>query len=231
MVISDPSSYHWQNAMTKLAGSSIGIGYISLTIPVKLRLIHEIHDTPTAGHPGCSKTLELLTRQYYCPKMHKDVDQYLWNSHNCQRSRTSCHAPFGILHPLPIPNASWSHLSMDFITGLPWTNGFNAILVVVCRHTKMSHLIRCRDTCTAEQLADLFARKQSRAPAQARTAVLHADPTKYKPGQMRQWIQEYNRDMGAQILGIRWLTQETRRAGKQASSLLTNMRGEIYLHR
>lgn len=47
---------------------------------------------------------------------------------------------------------------MDFIIGLPWSNGFNAILVVVCRLTKMRRFIPCRDTCTAEQLADLYAR-------------------------------------------------------------------------
>ena len=47
---------------------------------------------------------------------------------------------------------------MDFITGLLWSNGFNAILVVVCRLTKMRHFIPYRDTCTAEQLAELYAR-------------------------------------------------------------------------
>ena len=47
---------------------------------------------------------------------------------------------------------------MDFITGLPYSNGFNVILVVVCRLTKMRHFIPCRDTCPAEQLAELYAR-------------------------------------------------------------------------
>ncbi len=45
---------------------------------------------------------------------------------------------------------------MDFVTGLPWSDGYNAILVVTCRLTKMRHLIHCRDTTTAEQLAELF---------------------------------------------------------------------------
>ena len=48
-------------------------------------------------------------------------------------------------------------MSMDFITGLLWSNSFNAILVVVCRLTKMRHFILYRDTCTAEQLGDLYA--------------------------------------------------------------------------
>ena len=47
---------------------------------------------------------------------------------------------------------------MDFITGLPWSNGFNAILVIVCRLTKMWHFVPCWNTCTAEQFAELYAR-------------------------------------------------------------------------
>ena len=60
---------------------------------------------------------------------------------------------------------------MDFITGLPWSNGFNAILVVVCRLTKMQHFIPCRDTCTAEQLADLYARHIFRLHGLPKTIV------------------------------------------------------------
>src|SRR5436305_10355508 len=47
---------------------------------------------------------------------------------------------------------------MNFVTGLPWSNGYNAVLNVVDRLTKMRHLIPCRDTVTAEQLADLYVR-------------------------------------------------------------------------
>ena len=46
---------------------------------------------------------------------------------------------------------------MDFIVGLPWSNSYNAILIVVYRLTKMRHFIPYRDTCTVEQLADLYA--------------------------------------------------------------------------
>jgi transposase InsO family protein len=45
---------------------------------------------------------------------------------------------------------------MDFVTGLPWSDGYNAILVVTCQLTKMRHLVHYRDTTTAEQLAELF---------------------------------------------------------------------------
>jgi len=45
---------------------------------------------------------------------------------------------------------------MDFVTGLPWSNGNDAIWVVVDRLTKMRHLVPCRTSIDAPSLADLF---------------------------------------------------------------------------
>ena len=61
---------------------------------------------------------------------------------------------------------------MDFITGLPWSNGFNAILIVVCRLTKTWHFIPCWDTYTAEQLAEHYARHIFRLHGLPRTIIL-----------------------------------------------------------
>ncbi|KAF8418692.1 hypothetical protein EV426DRAFT_704491 [Tirmania nivea] len=38
-------------------------------------------------------------------------------------------------------------------------------------------------------------------PTRAQTVVMHSAPTKYKPGQMRRWIEEDNR--GVEVMGIR----------------------------
>ena len=45
---------------------------------------------------------------------------------------------------------------MDFITHLPKSEGYDAILVVVCRLTKMKHFIACNDTCDAEEVSRLY---------------------------------------------------------------------------
>ena len=145
--------------------------YVPDYMPLKLHLMREHHDTPGTGHPGRSKTLELLQRKYIWPQMYKEVDRFVRNCHRCQRARTERHSPFGILRPLPIPDGAWHHISMDFITGFPWSNGFNAILNVVCRLTKMRHFIPCRDTCTAEQLAELYARNIFRLHGLPKTII------------------------------------------------------------
>jgi len=45
---------------------------------------------------------------------------------------------------------------MDFVVGLPVSQGFNAIWVVVDRLTKARHIVPCRTSVDAADLADLF---------------------------------------------------------------------------
>ena len=61
--------------------------------PLRLRLLKTHHEAAAADHPGRSKTLKLLKRTYFWPKMQRDVDRFVRDCHVCQRSRTACHAP------------------------------------------------------------------------------------------------------------------------------------------
>ena len=88
--------------------------------------------------------------------MQRDVDRFVKNCHVCQRSRTTRHAPFGILRPLPIPDRPWQDIAMDFVIGLPWSQGSDAIWVVIDRLTKARHFVPCRMSIDAAGLADLF---------------------------------------------------------------------------
>ena len=84
------------------------------------------------------------------------MERYVRNCHTCKRAKPTRHAPYGTLRPLEIPDLPWQHLTMDFVTGLPEDSEFNAILMVVDRLTKMRHLVPCRDTCNARELATLY---------------------------------------------------------------------------
>ncbi|KAF8433847.1 hypothetical protein BGX38DRAFT_1275891 [Terfezia claveryi] len=71
--------------------------------------------------------------------------------------------------------------------------------------------------------------KSREKTAPPRSPRKHSRRPGAKPGQMRRWIEEDNKLTGAQIVGIRWLTQEYRRAGKLASSLVIYMKEKINL--
>jgi len=109
-----------------------------------------------AGHPGRARTLELVSRSFYWPHQRKYVNRYVDHCDTCKRIKPIRHAPFGLLKPLTPPHRPWDSISMDFITGLPVTNGHNALWVVVDRLTKMAHFVACNDTMNPEGLADSF---------------------------------------------------------------------------
>jgi len=58
--------------------------------------------------------------------------------------------------PNSIPERPWMHISTDFITKLPLAQGYDSILVVVNRLTKMVHFISTTEKMSAEGLTRLF---------------------------------------------------------------------------
>ncbi|KAE8687867.1 Detected protein of unknown function [Hibiscus syriacus] len=124
----------------------------------KLRkeLMKECHDSKWAGHPGVDRTLALLSEQYYWPHMAEDVQAYVKTCLVCQQDKIEAKKPAGLLQPLPIPERPWESISMDFIIGLPKTDGFSSIMVVVDRFSKYAMFIPTSKVCPAMEAARLF---------------------------------------------------------------------------
>ena len=57
----------------------------------------------------------------------------------CQQNKVETINTPGLLQPLLIPSQRWEEVSMDFITGLPKSEGKSVIMVVVDRLTKYAH--------------------------------------------------------------------------------------------
>lgn len=119
----------------------------------KERVFRSYHDSPLGGHLGFAKTLERLRRDYNWPGLTKELKRYLSNCQTCIRSKAKRHKPYGLLEPLPIPLQPWDEVGMDFITDLPLSKGFNTILVIKDRYSKMAHFIPTVSTITAKELA------------------------------------------------------------------------------
>ena len=126
--------------------------------PLLLEILQTLHDDQIiGGHLGRDNTYEKVSRLFFWPNMKKFVADYVRTCEICQRVKTGRQLSAGLLQPLPPPERPWQECSLDFITSLPMTSkGFDAILVVVDRFSKMAHFIPCKGTDTARDIALLF---------------------------------------------------------------------------
>jgi hypothetical protein len=130
--------------------------WISPMSRFKSLLLKEFHETPIGGHAGIIKTLKRLASNFYWSDMRKEVKQFIASCVICQQTKYSTMKPGGLLQPLPIPSNVWEDISMDFVTGLPQSNGYSVILVVVDRFSKAIHLGALPAQFTAYKVAELF---------------------------------------------------------------------------
>ena len=133
--------------------------YIPNFKDARLKVLRSRHDSTLAGHPGISKTTELVLRNYTWINLRQDVTEYVTGCATCQRTKTSRTQPHGFLRTLEVPQLPWEHISMDFIEPLPLSNGYDSILVVVDRLTKMSTFLPTTSTLTSTKLAEILIRE------------------------------------------------------------------------
>jgi len=102
------------------------------------------------------KTYELVSRNYWWPGMTTFVKKYIMGCDMCQRMKNRPQQPFGPLVPNKVPNGPWEIISMDLITQLPESNGYNAICVIVDRLTKRAHFIPINNQFSSKNMAQLL---------------------------------------------------------------------------
>src|SRR6266404_8733135 len=60
------------------------------------------------------------------------------------------------LQPNPVPEAIWSSVTMDFITALPISLGFDSLFVVVDQFSKATIIVPCCKTIMADETSQLY---------------------------------------------------------------------------
>ncbi|KAI3355188.1 hypothetical protein L3Q82_018045, partial [Scortum barcoo] len=122
----------------------------------------------STGHiPHCShailelKGLFVVQQRFWWPFLAKDVADYVAACSVCAKSKASRQARTGLLQALPVPHRLWSHISIAFVTGLPPSRGYMAVLTVVDRFSKMAHFIPLPKLPIAKETADCRRRPAS----------------------------------------------------------------------
>ena len=72
----------------------------------------------------------------------------------CEKSKANRHKRQTKLIQIPTGEHLFEEIAMDFITELPKSEAFNAILVVADRFIKVQHYITAKTTCRAKDVAN-----------------------------------------------------------------------------
>jgi hypothetical protein len=89
----------------------------------------------------------------------------------CQHDKDEHNHPTSLLQPLPILECKWESISMDFIIGLPRTQGKDCIFVVVDHLSKFSHFYSITMEFSAYQVEELFFKEVFRLHGLPKTIV------------------------------------------------------------
>jgi len=119
-------------------------------------ILKECHDGPLVGHGGAKRTTTLLKKSYYWLNLKDSAEEYVKTCLTCQQNRTLNKKQAGLLQPLPIPEGPWESVSMDFMVSLPPSRGFDTIMVMMDRFSKMAHFIPTKDEATTQETGRLF---------------------------------------------------------------------------
>ena len=162
--------------------SAEGDEQLRLCVPscseLKRKILFSEHDDPSRGHPGTFKTICFVKRKYYWRNMNSDIKNYIRTCEKCQRNKHRQTRAPGLLNVLPVPEARWQHITMDFILSLPMSDSNNAIWVIVDRLTKRAHFIPVSmgdNESSARACASIFRKEYQRLHGIPETIVSDRD--------------------------------------------------------
>ncbi|KAJ9547570.1 hypothetical protein OSB04_020113 [Centaurea solstitialis] len=120
-------------------------------------ILEEAHRSRYSVHPGTNKMYHDLRRNFWWPRMKKDIAYHVERCLTCLQVKEEHQRLSGKLQPLGVPKWKWENIAMDFVTKLSRTpKGFDAIWVIVDRLTKSAHLLPIKETYSLDRLAKLY---------------------------------------------------------------------------
>ena len=126
---------------------------------LRRRLLSRYHDHPLAGHPGITNTTTNLLRDFWGPTLKCFITEYVRGCATCQSTKPNTTRPTPPLMPIITTGVQppFETISLDLITDLPISQGYNSILTVVDHGcSKAAIFLPCHKTIDATGVAALY---------------------------------------------------------------------------
>ena len=151
--------------------------------------------------------------------MSRYVGMYVSHCDLCLRTKIQRRLPSGELQPLPIPDERWDAISVDFISELPESGGYDSIMVAVDSAGKRSHFVETVTTVTAAGAANLYLRNIWK---------LHGLPRKVVSDRGLQFVAAFMKEL-YRLLGIEAATSTAYHPQTDGQTERVNQELEQYL--
>ena len=147
------------------------------------------------------------------------VGMYVSHCDLCLCTKIQRCLPTGELQPLPIPEERWDVISVDFISELPESGGYDSVMVAVDSVGKCSHFVETVTTVTAAGAANLYLRNVWK---------LHGLPRKVISNHRPQFVAAFIKEL-YQLLGIEAMTSTAYHLQTNGQTEWVNQELEQYL--
>jgi hypothetical protein len=150
--------------------------YLCKNSQLKQKVLLELHTSLVGGHSGFLKTYHRVKKDFFWDGLKTDVQRFVAECLVCQQNKVETIKTPGLLQPLSIPSQHWEEVSMDFITGLPKSEGKSVIMVIVDRLTKYAHFCALSHPFKASTVATAFMETVQKLHGSPKIIVSDRDP-------------------------------------------------------
>lgn len=119
-------------------------------------ILQALHASGIGGHSGIHATYHRVKSLFAWSKLKQSVTQFVQSCQVYQQAKGEHVKLPGMLQPLAVPARAWTTVSLDFVEGLPKSEGYDVILVVIDKFTKYAHFLALAHPFTTLQVAKLY---------------------------------------------------------------------------
>lgn len=130
-------SYKLSRMITYLPSAMIPM---SILLSMQEEVMCWVHTSLSSGHPGIRRTE--TSREHVLVGNLKMLKGMLMLTLSVPKAKPIGQLPTGLLQSLPIPQRTWSHIIINFITDLPNSQGYSTIMTISNCFSKLLTVIQ-----------------------------------------------------------------------------------------